>query len=72
MTVDDLITGDVFTNKSAVGECPREIKLLGYSSTTSKYFDKHHQKVKRKGIAFIIVMSAVILTIVFLIQILYK
>ena len=72
ITVDDFITGDVFTNKSVVGECPRQINILGYSTTTSKYFDKHHQRVKRRGIAFIIVMSAFILTIVFIIHIWYK
>ena len=72
VSVNDYVTGDVLTNKSAVGECPRQVNILGYSSNTSKYFDQHHQKVKRKGIAFIIVMSAVIFTIVFMIQIWYK
>ena len=38
----------------------------------SGYFDKHHQKVKRKGILFILVMASVVLTIVFLLIIAHK
>ena len=41
-------------------------------SCPSGHFDKHHKKVKRKGILFIVVMAGVVLTIVFLLIIAHK
>ena len=69
-----LSLGSALISFGAAMMCPKEVDVLVSvnSTTASKYFDKHHQKVKRKGIAFIIVMSAVVFTIVFMIEIWYK
>ena len=68
-------------------ECPTQIYILRDSDTPSSasgpsgalcpscpsgHFDKHHKKVKRKGILFIVVMASVVFTIVFLIVIWHK
>ena len=72
ITVENLIDGDVFMSKSGVTECPRQGNILHNSRTMSKYFDTHHQKVKRKGIVFICVMAIVIIAIVILVKIIWR
>ena len=69
ITVENLIDGDVFMSKSGVNECPRQVNIL--RRTSSKYFDKHHRRVKRKGIVFISVMAIIVIAIVILVKIIW-
>ena len=72
ITVKNLIDGDVYVSKGGATECSQQVNILRNYGTPSKYFDKHHQKVKRKGIKFICVMAIVIIAIVILVKIIWS
>ena len=67
--MDNIINGNVQTRKAGGEDCPIQINILQKFGSPTVPFDKHHQKVKRKGIYLIMVMAGVVLTIVILIMI---